>query len=311
VESSFSAARAALADRVPPEELETSIERIKTRMAAATTDRAPVAPFAAAFLVFFREGVEAALLVAALLTGVRRLGRRDAARFIHLGWMAALPAGVATWWLFQRLVSIGADRRELVEALVAIAAAIVLFSVSFWMISKAESRHWMAYLKRNLERALGARNVFLLSSLAFLAVYREAAETVLFLQALVLEAGSHSAPVLWGVAVALLAVVACAYVLSRAIHRLPLGPFFAVSGVLLCLLAVSFAGSGIHTLVASGHIAPRPVRFPEVPWLGIHPDLSSLVVQIAIVLTVAAAGIVTLTRAAATPRVPAGNKSPR
>jgi high-affinity iron transporter len=99
-----------------------------------------------------------------------------------------------------------------------------------------------------------------------------------------------------GAAAGLAAVAAAAYLMSRAILRLPLGPFFAVSGVLLCGLAISFAGSGIYGLVASGYLSPRPVPFPEIPWMGIHPDLTSLLVQLAIVLVIAAAAVATLVR---------------
>ncbi|MBI3932214.1 MAG: FTR1 family protein [Acidobacteria bacterium] len=256
----------------------------------------PIVPFAAAFLIYLREGIEAALLVGALLAGLRRLGRPEAARWVHVGWIAAIPAGVATWWALDRVVSLGADRRELVEAVVALLAAAVLFSVSFWLVSKAESRHWMAYLRRNLEAGLSRRKLSVLAGLAFLAVYREAAETILFTQAVLLEARGARAHVWAGAAAGLLAVAATAALMNRTVLRLPLGPFFAVSGVLLCALAISFAGSGIHDLVAAGYLPPRPVRFPEVPWMGIHPDLTGLLVQLAIVLTVAAAGVAALRR---------------
>jgi len=69
-----------------------------------------------------------------------------------------------------------------------------------------------------------------------------------------------------------------------------------VSGLLLCALAISFAGAGMYELVAAGYLPPRPVAFPEVPWMGIHPDLSALLVQLTIVAVIAGAAIVTLAR---------------
>jgi high-affinity iron transporter len=89
--------------------------------------------------------------------------------------------------------------------------------------------------------------------------------------------------------------------MSRTVLRLPLGPFFAVSSALLCALAIGFAGSGMHALVAAGYLAPRPVPFFEIPWMGIHPDLTSLAVQLTIVAVIATAGIATLRRPAADP----------
>jgi high-affinity iron transporter len=256
----------------------------------------PLVPFVAAFVIYLREGLEAALLVGALLAGLRRLGRPDARRYVHAGWLAALPAGLATWWGFERIVSLGADDRELVEAGVSLLAAAVLFSVSFWMISKIEARRWTGYLRRRLEESLTARRLALLAGLSFLAVYREAAETVLFTQALLLESNGHRAEVWAGAAVGMLAVVAVAVFMSQTVMRLPMGPFFAVSSALLCGLAISFAGAGIYALVAAGYLAPRPVAFPEIPWMGIHPDLTGLMVQLTIVAVILAAAVTTLRR---------------
>ncbi len=256
----------------------------------------PTLPFLAGFVIYFREGVEAALLVAALLAGVRRLGRPEARRWIHGGWMAAVPAGLLTWWATERLLAIGAADRELTEAVVALLAAVVLFTMSFWMISRVEARRWTGYLRRGLEESLTRRNLLLLAALAFLAVYREAAETVLFTQALLLEAGGAAARVWAGAAAGLAAVVVIAFVMNRTVVKLPMTAFFAVSGALLCGLAISFAGSGLFTLVSAGYLPPRPVPFPDVPWMGIHPDLTPLLVQLAIVTLVAAAALATLRR---------------
>jgi high-affinity iron transporter len=182
IESAFRDLRVALAgtDRAAVEARGEALSALLARVGEA--EGRPLVPFVASAVIYFREGIEAALLVGALLAGLRKLGRPDAAAYVHRGWLLALPAGVLTWWLFDRVLALGVARRELLEASVALAAAAVLFSVSFWMISKAESRRWMAYLRRSVEASLSRRSLALLSGLAFMAVYREAAETVLFTQ---------------------------------------------------------------------------------------------------------------------------------
>ena len=273
-------------------------QRLDQMLSRLAEERRPLLPFVAAALIYLREGLEAALLVGALLAGVARLGMPAAARFVHAGWLLALPAGAATWWIMARLLATGAHQRELLEAAVALLAAAVLFSVSFWMISKAESRRWSAYLTERLETSLSRRNLLVLTGLAFLATYREAAEAALFTQALLLEAKGQSAEVWSGALAGLLAVAAIAFSMSRSVRQLPMVPFFGFSSVLLLGLAVSFAGSGIYELVSAGYLRPRPVSFPSVPWLGIHPDLAALLVQLTIVSIVALAGVATLRKSA-------------
>jgi high-affinity iron transporter len=295
VERAFHALRAALAG-TDPTAVRAAHEDLDQRLTALGGRRGTGVPFFAAFVIYLREGIEAALLVGALLAGVARLGRADARRYIHIGWLAALPAGVVTWWLAEQVVAVTARQRELLEAGIALLAAAVLFSMSFWMISKVESQRWMAYLRRQLEQTLTRRNLATLALVSFLAVYREAAETVLFTQALMLDFRNATTEVWLGAAAGLLAMMAIAVVMNRTAVLLPLGWFFGVSSTLLCLLSISFAGSGLYALVASGYLTPRPVPFPEVPWLGIHPDLTSLAVQTAILLLIAGAAVVSFRR---------------
>jgi high-affinity iron transporter len=301
VERAFGTLRSAMRNGDDPLTVRTLTAAVAHEM-APLSESGGVLPFVAAFIIYFREGVEAALLVGALLAAVRKMGERHAARDIHYGWMAALPAGLATWWAFARLVNLGYAERELIEAGTALLAAAVLFLVSFWLISKAESRRWIDYLKRSVTVSLERRSRIVLASMAFLAVYREAAETILFTQALLMEAVGSAAQVWMGAAAGLAAVTVMALLMRRAVMALPIGPFFAVSSVLLCLLAVSFAGSGLYKLISAGYVTPRPVPFPELPWIGVHPDLSVLALQSTILLVIAIAGIVTLRRSQAEPR---------
>jgi high-affinity iron transporter len=292
VEKSFQALRTAMrADRRDAAAVKTRAADVEARLTEIERPERTVFPFIAALLIYVREGAEAALLVGALLAAVRKLGASGAARPVHQGWIAALPAGVATWWALDRLLSGGSAERELIEAGTGLVAAAVLFSVSFWMVSKAEARRWAAYLKKNVAGSVEQRNRLLLFTMAFIAVYREAAETVLFTQALLLESGDQRVQVWAGALAGLVAVVLLAAVMRRAVLSLPIAPFFGVSSVLLCLLSVSFAGTGLYTLISAGYLAPRPVAFPEITWLGVYADLSVLFVQGAIVATIVLAGL--------------------
>jgi high-affinity iron transporter len=294
VEKQFHTLRASVGLGRPTEELRDQAAALDRQLVTLAKPDHAVFPFVAALLIYLREGVEAALLVGALLAAVRRLGHADAVRHVHYGWIAALPAGIFTWWALDRLLALGSAERELMEAVTALLAAAVLFWVSFWLISKAESRRWMEYLRRSVASSLDRKNRLLLASMAFLAVYREAAETVLFTQALLLEAADQTRQVWLGALCGLIITVVIAAVMRRAVLSLPIGPFFMISGLLLCLLAVSFAGAGLYNLVGAGYLPARPVHFLEIPWMGLYPDLNGLLVQAAIVLTVAAAGVMTL-----------------
>jgi high-affinity iron transporter len=295
VEGGFRELRAAI-ERGEASAVRSAQRDLDGLLAGLGSGRPAMMPFVAAVVIYLREGAEAALLVGALLAGVQRLGRAEARRYVHVGWLGALPAGVLTWWLAGRVLAVRAADRELSEAVVALVAAAVLFSMSFWMISKVEARRWTGYLRKGLEESLTRRNLVLLAGLSFLAVYREAAETVLFTHALLLEAPGHAAQVWAGAATGVGAVIALAALMRRTVVRLPLGPFFAVSSALMCGLAISFAGAGIFELVSAGYLRSRPVPFPEVPWMGIHPDLTALAVQLTIVTVIAVAAVVTLRR---------------
>jgi len=297
VESSFQALRAELL-RGDVARAREQARLLDAQLVAIGGESQPLLPFVAAAVIYLREGLEAALLIGALLAGVARLGRPRAALYIHAGWLLAFPAGLLTFWILLRLVDFGAAQRELMEAGVALLAAAVLFYVSFWLISKAESRRWTAYLQERVLKGLDSRNLLVLTGLSFLAAYREVAETALFTEALLLDSKGHSAEVWSGAAAGLLCVAALAFGLNRTVLRLPIAPFLAVSSLLLLGLAVSFAGSGIYDLVTAGYLRPRPVPVPSLPWLGIHPDLTVLLVQLCIVSVVVAAGLLTLRRGA-------------
>ena len=154
--------------------------------------------FLNAALIIIREGVEAALILAAIIAVLKGMGAAQAIGYVHFGWILALLSGIVTWVLAQTVITFSGAQRELVEGFTSLLAAVVLFSVSYWLISKAQAKRWHAYIQARVQEALSRRRLFALIGVSFLAVYREAFETVLFYQALWLQSQNTQACVIWG-----------------------------------------------------------------------------------------------------------------
>jgi len=243
------------------------------------------AAFASAFFILLREGLEALLIVAALAAFLVRTKRRDGLRYIHLGWISALASGLLTWWVSLSLISISGASREITEGVAAIVATLVLLYVGFWMHDKTSAAKWKKFIDDSMHKALTSGTLWTLTGLSFIAVYREAFETILFYQALwaqTNEAGKTMAMSGFGSAVAVLSIVG--WLIMRYSVRLPLRQFFAVTGGLMFVLAIIFAGKGIAALQGAGLIISSPVSFFRIDLLGIYPNLQGLLVQLGLII---------------------------
>jgi high-affinity iron transporter len=218
--------------------------------------------------IALREGVEAALLIAALLAVVGRAGTPERKRWVHVGWTSAVAAGAVTWFAARRIVELSGLRREMLEGITALIAAAVLFYVSYWLFAKREAARWMAYLRTRAGAGNAALSLF---GISFLAVYREAFETILFFQPIIAQPGARAAAAVGALAgAALLGLLVVAY--GRAGRFAPPRSFFAFSTLLLYALAVVFAGQGIAALQTTGHLPLHPVALPVVLLVWRLPD---------------------------------------
>ena len=171
----------------------------------------PATAFFSSLLILLREGLEAILVLAAIIAFVRKTGRREAMPWIHAGWIGAVALGVVTWFVAERVITISGANRELTEGITALIAAGMLLYVGYWLHSKSYAQAWQHFIRDQVSAALGKGTVWALAGVSFLAVYREAFEIVLFYQALWVQAGeSGRHAVLGGVAAAavLLALLA-------------------------------------------------------------------------------------------------------
>ncbi len=252
------------------------------------------ATFLGAFTILVREGLEALLVVVALLAFLRKAERHEADRYVHAGWILALVAGGITWVIATYTISISGASRELTEGLSSLFAAAVLLSVGLWMHQKSIGGRWQAYLKEKMTTALNRKSAWFLFGLAFISVYREVFETILFYAALWSE--GQGVWLLSGIACGSVVLAAIAWVLLRTSRRLPIGTFFSASSALIAVLAVVLTGKGVSALQEAGWIGVSPAPAPHFELLGIYPTWQTLLAQLAIIVLIVAGYFFNVTR---------------
>lgn len=275
-------------------DIEERLQILLTQAQAALSEENddPMATFTGALTILLREGVEALLVVVAMVAFLKKADRRDVLAYVHTGWIAALAAGGLTWAVATYLVDVSGASRELTEGVSAIFAAVVLLSVGIWMHRKSTAGRWQAYVTHKLSSALNKRSAWMLFLVSFVTVYREVFETVLFYAALWTEGNGSYLLAGFIMGVAILAVVAA--VLLRTSARLPISQFFAVSAVMVAVLAVVLTGKGVSELQKVGIFGMTPVALPRIDVLGIYPSLQTMVAQLLVLVIVIASFSVNL-----------------
>ncbi len=264
--------------------------------ALAPEAESAVATFLGSFAILLREGLEALLVVIAMIAFLRKAGRPEALRYVHGGWVAALVAGAGTWVVATYAIGISGASREITEGFGALIAALVLLSVGVWMHGKAQADEWRRYIATKMQGALSRGSAWFLFGLAFLVVYREAFETILFYAAL-WNAG-NGGTILAGALAAVLVLAVIAYAMLKLSRTLPITQFFRWSAALIAVLAVVLIGKGIGALQEAGTIGITPLAgAPRVAMLGIFPTAEAIGAQLLMIVALTVGF-----RAAARPR---------
>ena len=236
--------------------------------------------FVNSFFLLIREGFEAILIVAALMTFLAKAGAPERRRDVARGAWLAVAASLLTWVLVELLLQVTPGQRETMEGVTMLLAAAVLFYVSYWLLSKIEAAKWTAFVHGKMRSALSSGSGAALSAVAFLAVYREGFETILFYKALFTSAGASGVSVVAGIAAGVVGLVAIYFLINQLGLHVAMKPFFAVTGAMLYYMAFVFAGKGIAELQGAQLIPLTVIEgAPRVPVLGIYPTLESLLVQ--------------------------------
>lgn len=288
VESAMGAYRAAIQHGVTAEALGQQegvlnrlIDEAEQRMAERTADS--LSTFLGAATILLREGLEALLIIVAMIAFLRKAERTDVMAYVHAGWVSALGAGALTWAAATWFISVSGASRELTEGIGSVFAALVLLSVGIWMHGKSQADHWQQYIREKMSKALSGRSAWFLFALAFVVVYREVFETILFYAALWNQ--GNGLPMVLGALSACVALATIAWILLRYSRRLPIGKFFAYSAWLMGILTIVLAGKGVSALQEAGIIGITPWPFlPQISLIGLFPTMQTAAAQLAMLV---------------------------
>jgi high-affinity iron transporter len=248
--------------------------------------------------ILLREGLEALLVIIALVAATREAGQESRARDVYAGGLIAVGVSIVLAWVVNHLI--GDNTSDTLEGIFQLTAAATLFYVSSWITAKSQAQRWNIFIKSKIDAAKRSRGPSIALGLtAFLAVMREGAETIVFFQALVSGATERAErhAVFLGVIAGAIGLTVIFLCLRNLVSRIPIGAFFTATSVLLYTLAVVFVGQGIASFQESGVMGASFINhLPTLPMLGFFPTVQTVVAQGILILLAAAALVVPMVR---------------
>jgi high-affinity iron transporter len=293
MEIKFAELRNLIQSRAPYEQVEGKVIEVRRgldeseRLVSGTGIVAPAIAFSTSFSIIFREGLESALIIGAILTYLEASRNERFKKHVYYGIVIAVAATAVTWFIAQFIIEISGASRELIEAIAGVSAVAVLFWVSFWVLNKIETKKWIEFVKAKVWKATTTGSIMVFVMLSFFTVYREGFETVLFYQAMLSFAKYMEWYVAAGMIAGLAVIVGTAFVVRKLGKRLPLRVLFALTMGIGAYMSIAFMGNAIREFQEVGYI-PTTHLIGTVPRLdinlatmtGIHPTLETIVAQL-------------------------------
>ncbi|MEM8859221.1 MAG: FTR1 family protein [Chloroflexota bacterium] len=278
----------------PLEVIDARLVTLRGKLAEAEPFLAAENAYSIAFIssiaIIIREGLEAVLIIGAIL-GFMRMSEetKKYVWWVVTGVVAAIALSFGIWWASTTFLPISFSNRELLEGITALVAVAVLFYVTNWLFQKAYVGDWMSFVKEQVGNALTSGSAFGLAFLGFTVVFREGFETVLFYQTLLFDSDPQA--VLYGFLIGSGVIAVVAFLILRMSVRLPLKPFFNVTTVLLLVMAFNFVGKGFRGLQEAGVVNATwlswiPENLVLIEVFGIYPTVETTTAQFAFVLLV-------------------------
>jgi high-affinity iron transporter len=239
--------------------------------------------FVQAAVILLREGLEAMLVIAALAGYLTKVGAGHRTKALYGGALVAVAASFVAAWLFAVLNS--GDHSDVLEGFIILLAAALMLYVSGWLMVKQDPRGWQDYLAHKADQALSQDTVWAVGALAFFAVFREGAETVLFINALAKTEGGWSAGLFAGLAAAAVALAVLFYFINLIARKLPLRPLFIITSAFLFAMAIKFIGEAVQEFQEQAIITVTDVSGSAfLTAIGLNPTLEALSIQLLVIL---------------------------
>src|SRR5918995_1878787 len=257
------------------------------RLVSGIGSIAPSIAFTSSFSIIFREGLESALIIGAIITYLEASRNERFKKHVYYGIILAAGATAITWFIAQFFIEISGASRELIEAIAGIAAVAVLFWVSFWVLNRIETKKWIEFVKSKVWKATTTGGVMVFVLLSFFTVYREGFETVLFYQAMLSFTRYMELFVILGMIIGLAVIIGVAVLVRKLGKKLPLRVLFGLTMGIGAYMSITFLGNAIREFQEVGYITTTHL-FGIIPRLdvnlatmtGIHPTLETVIAQI-------------------------------
>ena len=238
-----------------------------------------------AALILLREGLEAILVLSALLAYLKRNDNRTAQRWVWSGaasgLLGSIGLAVVLTYSISRAASGGA--REMIEGITGLVAVVMMLTIGRWLHEKSNAAAWNNYVGRQVDGALAKGSLWSLFFISALAILREGAETTIFYVGM--ASSIETSQLLLGIGGALILLVIMGYAILALSARLPIAAFFKTATVLIYYLVFRFLGESLHSLQVAGKLpAHAQSNWPSVSWLGLYPTLETLLPQLLLLL---------------------------
>ncbi|MCO5247890.1 MAG: FTR1 family protein [Chitinophagales bacterium] len=241
-----------------------------------------------ALSIMLREALEAFLIIAIAITLIRSTKIKGALKWLHAGWISAVLMGGAGWFLADYIIQFGGKNRELLEGLVSIFAVVILIFAGFWLHDKTYASKWTKFINEKIGGYLKKESMYGLAFFSFMVVFREAFEVILFLQAIQLDAGVENVSAIGlGALTAVFLIAIIAYIFFKYTKKMPLQYIFKYSSWMILILSVILIGKGVHSLQEAGWISHHSISFIRIDWLGIYPNMQTLLSQLILITFIA------------------------